>query len=624
MAGKIEIIENTLLKLLIRRGNNSDRLNVILNEGELGYTTDTKKLYIGDGTTLGGVLVTGTKFLGETGDLTSLAPGDINDLGFSTVTNQLYYISTNDGSAAEDWVPISNLTTSGDGTITVNSDSGIVLGDAAGAGLTKDGSNKLEIDSSIATDTITQKTAAYLSLPQSTAFGNVNYRFPTVGSVNTYLRYNSGGTLTWEAIGGTSNTFVNAEIVSVGTIVPYADTSLPANNRWLLCDGSYISTVSYPELSAVIQSNFGPLSTKDSTQYFKLPDLRGKVALGFTNTVAYDLSGNGMTFSFASSGGEYAHLLTVNEMPSHRHDFTSTTGRVFYTINDAYNSAPTGAQTAAGEFRAQGPDNDNDATYYPYTGYTGASSAHVNIQPYLAIAYIIKALPDPVAECQITIGDNLTASEAIQGNVFNINPLSGNYTIGLESIIEPQNAGYLTVNSKGLITNFDTTSAGIVNAQGAYNTKVVHQFGFINFLHAPVSVASLSKFGSLPSSWTQVLTVFPKLCSSIFGDLATPNVNIPSTAKNIILQSRVQATNYQTQAVYSALNIGELLDIEEAGSGVTRGTNEYTVITGTFNNSMQAIVPLSSNENDGTLSLALRGRHALCIGFECDIIGWTM
>jgi hypothetical protein len=165
--GKIEIIENTLLKLLIRRGINADRVNVLLNEGELGYTTDTKKLFIGDGSTLGGILLTGTKFIGATSDLTTLSPGDINDLGYNTVSRQLCYIATGDGSLAADWVPISNLVVDADGTITVDSTSGVKLGNCAGSGLVKDGNNKLEIDDYIYTNVISPKTAPYLTLPQA-------------------------------------------------------------------------------------------------------------------------------------------------------------------------------------------------------------------------------------------------------------------------------------------------------------------------------------------------------------------------------------------------------------------------------------------------------------------------
>lgn len=44
-----------VVKLKIRRGLDSQRRVVILDEGELGYTIDTQRLYIGNGITLGGL-----------------------------------------------------------------------------------------------------------------------------------------------------------------------------------------------------------------------------------------------------------------------------------------------------------------------------------------------------------------------------------------------------------------------------------------------------------------------------------------------------------------------------------------------------------------------------------------
>ena len=41
-------------KIKLRRGSNSDRKLVTLDEGELGYTTDTNRVYVGNGTTFGG------------------------------------------------------------------------------------------------------------------------------------------------------------------------------------------------------------------------------------------------------------------------------------------------------------------------------------------------------------------------------------------------------------------------------------------------------------------------------------------------------------------------------------------------------------------------------------------
>jgi len=46
------------MSLKIRRGTDAERLTITPSEGELIYTTDTKELYIGDGFTVGGNIVT--------------------------------------------------------------------------------------------------------------------------------------------------------------------------------------------------------------------------------------------------------------------------------------------------------------------------------------------------------------------------------------------------------------------------------------------------------------------------------------------------------------------------------------------------------------------------------------
>ncbi len=47
------------MALRLRRGTNLERQSIIFEEGELVYVTDTKELWIGDGQTLGGVVVKG-------------------------------------------------------------------------------------------------------------------------------------------------------------------------------------------------------------------------------------------------------------------------------------------------------------------------------------------------------------------------------------------------------------------------------------------------------------------------------------------------------------------------------------------------------------------------------------
>jgi len=105
---KLEIFDNSLIKLIVRKGSNSDRIRTTLSEGEPGYTVDTKRLYIGDGSTVGGNVV-GNKFLGYTTNLTSLptVPGVVGDIAYDSAASTLYYIQTGVGTIVTDWVSIS-------------------------------------------------------------------------------------------------------------------------------------------------------------------------------------------------------------------------------------------------------------------------------------------------------------------------------------------------------------------------------------------------------------------------------------------------------------------------------------------------------------------------------------
>jgi len=58
----IPLTTDTVIKLIIRRGTDADRKNIILSSGELGYTLDTKRVFVGDGVTNGGNLVGNINF----------------------------------------------------------------------------------------------------------------------------------------------------------------------------------------------------------------------------------------------------------------------------------------------------------------------------------------------------------------------------------------------------------------------------------------------------------------------------------------------------------------------------------------------------------------------------------
>jgi len=94
----------TIVKLKIRRGSDAQRKTIVLDQGEVGYTLDTRRLFVGDGATEGGHSV-GAKTVGPFNDKASLgtaageSPGlQLGDIGYAesklyTLTSTIY---TND------------------------------------------------------------------------------------------------------------------------------------------------------------------------------------------------------------------------------------------------------------------------------------------------------------------------------------------------------------------------------------------------------------------------------------------------------------------------------------------------------------------------------------------------
>jgi microcystin-dependent protein len=136
----------------------------------------------------------------------------------------------------------------------------------------------------------------------------------------------------------TANGSVN--FLPKGIIVAWSGQIIPAG--WILCDGA------------------------NST-----PDLRDKFILGA-----------GTTYLPNSSGGEIAHTLTNNEIPSHRHQ----------TIDDYFNYATNdnyfgdGSKSLSGGGGWMWGTGGNKF----YTSYTGGDKPHNNMPPYFTLAYIMR------------------------------------------------------------------------------------------------------------------------------------------------------------------------------------------------------------------------------------------
>jgi len=141
-----------------------------------------------------------------------------------------------------------------------------------------------------------------------------------------------------------------------GAVIGFAGASAPSG--WVFCDGSAISRTTYAGLFAVIAEIYG---VGDGSTTFNVPNLKGRVPVGLD-------SGQIEFNALADSGGANKHTLLIAEMPAHTHGVSGS--------NSGGNLESAGMCVGR--------------VVQCYSSSTGGGGAHNNLQPYLAINYIIK------------------------------------------------------------------------------------------------------------------------------------------------------------------------------------------------------------------------------------------
>jgi microcystin-dependent protein len=158
----------------------------------------------------------------------------------------------------------------------------------------------------------------------------------------------------------------------VGEIRVFAGNYAPRG--WLSCDGATLQIPMYQALFAVIGVQYGG----DGVRTFQLPDLRARVAMGMG-------AGPNLTARvMGRSGGEASVTLLASEMPNHTHtpNCQSLTNQ----------TTPAGAVWASTPPRS-GAKMYADAVDTPMSPLaaspSGGDQPHNNLQPYLALNFII-------------------------------------------------------------------------------------------------------------------------------------------------------------------------------------------------------------------------------------------
>jgi microcystin-dependent protein len=185
------------------------------------------------------------------------------------------------------------------------------------------------------------------------------------------------------ALGDDANfaTTITNALSPIGSVTAYALATPPAG--WLLCDGSVYSASAYPTLSVGLGSTYGG----NGTTTFAVPNLKGRMPVGLDSAqTEFDTRGE--------TGGVKEVTLTSAQsgLPAHPHGI-SDPGHIHYQsgIGLAANGSRAGLVNPDGiGFTATG----SQVTGISISNNTAANaaSAHTNLQPYIVMNYIIRAV----------------------------------------------------------------------------------------------------------------------------------------------------------------------------------------------------------------------------------------
>jgi microcystin-dependent protein len=143
---------------------------------------------------------------------------------------------------------------------------------------------------------------------------------------------------------------------------------------WAQCNGQLLPINQNQALFALLGTTYGG----NGQTTFALPDLRDRAPFH-----------HGGSFSQGQTGGEIAHTLTNSEMPAHIH-LVNAVAPPDSTTNT---NIPTGAflsNSAPAEIYKSNTGNPGLLTPIPETiSSVGGSQPHNNMQPYLALNFII-------------------------------------------------------------------------------------------------------------------------------------------------------------------------------------------------------------------------------------------
>jgi alpha-tubulin suppressor-like RCC1 family protein len=350
-AGRIEITENTLLKLLVRRGSNTERSNVVLSEGELGYTVDTRRLFVGDGVTTGAYPTSLFLYFGTGHPSAWASAAEVGDVAYDEIAGGIYRLTSKPYSTSSNWMlftgPLANRV---DGeTLQLNNATGVmsvnVLSAAqldpefAGLGLEFNGTRELQTTPNQQFDAIAPRDNAFINLPQAIQYGTQGgasvFNMPSYdGAAGAILTTDGVGNLVFATPYTTQTQYMvlSSNQIPVGSIVSFGSggnfnaTSSTIPYGYFLCNGTVKSGTTYATLCSVIGRYYGgtapdfkvPLLTATNFVYIikYLEDLVADtsiVTINNTSLTAFNATDSVSTSTLIFPNSGIAYQIGVND-----------------------------------------------------------------------------------------------------------------------------------------------------------------------------------------------------------------------------------------------------------------------------------------------------------------------
>jgi microcystin-dependent protein len=204
------------------------------------------------------------------------------------------------------------------------------------------------------------------------------------------------------------DTFVADLGLPIGAILPYAGSNAPYG--FLFCDGSEVERGKFSDLYDIIGTIYNGTDPLVGVNTFRIPDLRGRVALGRDNmdngitvpnsTGGYVDGGGGVVGrvsgtepqNIGQASGASTQTLLIRNLPDHEHDMVGSTGGQYAAVK-----LDTALPTDFGAFLDAGPTAAGKFNYLPNSGgiktNSPLSDAFSLMNPFLTINYIIRSGP---------------------------------------------------------------------------------------------------------------------------------------------------------------------------------------------------------------------------------------